>query len=241
MRYAILLTSAAFLLLPTGARAQKDSTAGGIRDKSVSEALDMVRGSKGSVVVFHLYASWCPPCKNEFPDVVRIAERYKNHNFRMLAFSVDQRLPDLQRFLDDKDPVLERLRLASAKNLPAALQELGMRYTGAIPYTAIFDTSGKLAEEWIGSRDYRVYVTALDKQYRTAPPTESELKPLPATPRTLPTEKAEEKAQPTTPEARKESSSAWLFYVVGFGVLVLAAGLIAYRRLAQSAPRPVPE
>jgi peroxiredoxin len=45
---------------------------------------------KGKYVLVDLWASWCGPCRQENPNVVRTFNKYKDRNFTVLGVSLDQ-------------------------------------------------------------------------------------------------------------------------------------------------------
>jgi thiol-disulfide isomerase/thioredoxin len=60
-----------------------------------SFAVPMLAGStsglgsyRGHVVVMNLWASWCPPCRAEMPDLQRLYQDYKSRN--VVVLGVDQ-------------------------------------------------------------------------------------------------------------------------------------------------------
>jgi thiol-disulfide isomerase/thioredoxin len=62
-------------------------------------------GKKGSfyalenkVVMIHLWATWCPPCVTEFPDLMKLATA-KQDNFVILAISMDNNKNDIEKFI----------------------------------------------------------------------------------------------------------------------------------------------
>lgn len=54
---------------------------------------------RGNVVLVHFWASWCPPCRQEMPRLLELAERYKDRKFKILAVSVDKSWADALRTL----------------------------------------------------------------------------------------------------------------------------------------------
>ena len=53
---------------------------------------------KGKPIFLHFWATWCFPCIEEFPEIIQIAERYKNSDLQFVAISLDQNKQDIQRF-----------------------------------------------------------------------------------------------------------------------------------------------
>ena len=54
---------------------------------------------KGEVVLVNFWASWCPPCKKEFPELAELANEYKDHKFRVLAINLDKSQEQVAKFL----------------------------------------------------------------------------------------------------------------------------------------------
>jgi peroxiredoxin len=44
---------------------------------------------KGKVVFLNLWATWCPPCKEEMPAMERLWQRYKDQGLVVIALSMD--------------------------------------------------------------------------------------------------------------------------------------------------------
>jgi len=45
---------------------------------------------KGEVLLLHFWASWCPPCIDELPVLMRMAEKMKNDKVRIVMVSLDR-------------------------------------------------------------------------------------------------------------------------------------------------------
>lgn len=44
---------------------------------------------RGQVVLLNLWATWCPPCRDEMPSLQRLHQRYADRGLRVVAVSVD--------------------------------------------------------------------------------------------------------------------------------------------------------
>jgi thiol-disulfide isomerase/thioredoxin len=54
---------------------------------------------KGQVVMINFWASWCGPCRQEFPALDQIYAKYKPMGFMLVAINVESEKADAERFL----------------------------------------------------------------------------------------------------------------------------------------------
>jgi thiol-disulfide isomerase/thioredoxin len=54
--------------------------------------------AKGQVLVFHIWASWCEPCKKSMPQLQALYAKYKDRGLAVVALSVDDDEPDALAF-----------------------------------------------------------------------------------------------------------------------------------------------
>jgi thiol-disulfide isomerase/thioredoxin len=54
---------------------------------------------KGKVVMINFWASWCGPCRQEFPALDQIYARYKPMGFTLVAINVESEKADAEKFL----------------------------------------------------------------------------------------------------------------------------------------------
>ncbi len=95
------------------------------------------RRGKGPVLV-NFFATWCGPCRMEFPELVRIQEKYRAAGFQVVAISDEP--PELLR----SDPDISKLPFIILPNKPDALEAYGVK---SIPQSFFFDRDGKLVRE----------------------------------------------------------------------------------------------
>jgi len=56
---------------------------------------------KGKVVVFNVWATWCPPCRKEMPDLLKLSRILPKERFMVVALSVDENLNDVKTFVHE--------------------------------------------------------------------------------------------------------------------------------------------
>jgi thiol-disulfide isomerase/thioredoxin len=102
---------------------------------------------RGKVLVLNFWATWCPPCRQEIPDFVAVANAYRGKDLAIVGIA-----------LDERDPVV-----AFAKEFgigyPMLLggdagygfaEQLGNR-SSSIPFTVIIDRQGQVAYVALGA------------------------------------------------------------------------------------------
>jgi len=117
---------------------------------------------KGKVVVLNFWATWCPPCREEIPSMMKLNSAMAGKPFQMVAVSIDE----------GGQPAIESFFKTSGFSLPAytdpdnrAAKAYGI--TG-VPETFVIDKNGILLKRVIGpmawdSADVLSYLEGLMK------------------------------------------------------------------------------
>jgi peroxiredoxin len=64
---------------------------------------------KGQVVLVHIWATWCPPCRAEMPLIQSTYEQYDDQGFTVLAVNLREEAEQAAAFMQERDftfPVL---------------------------------------------------------------------------------------------------------------------------------------
>lgn len=102
---------------------------------------------KGKVVFINFWASWCPPCRAEFPSVQKFYDAYKtNQNLVFLTVNLDDEMILGKNYLQKEKFTIPFL--VPSSSIPKQL------YSGSIPTTIVLDKTGKIRMHHSGMADY---------------------------------------------------------------------------------------
>lgn len=99
---------------------------------------------RGKVVVLNFWATWCPPCVDEMPSLVRMQERMQGR-VTVLAVSTDESEAAYQKFIRDHGITPALLTVRDAGQRSNALYG-----TFRFPETYVIDRQGVLRRKFIG-------------------------------------------------------------------------------------------
>lgn len=95
---------------------------------------------KGKVVLIDFWASWCPPCRREMPNLVAAYKQYKNKGFEIVGISLDSKADAWAKGVKDLGITWPQLSdLQGWKNSGAALYGVN-----SIPHTVLVDKDGTI-------------------------------------------------------------------------------------------------
>lgn len=95
---------------------------------------------KGRVVLVNFWATWCPPCRTEIPDLVRWQREYRNRGLQVIGITYPpDKLSEVRRFV-------RKVKV----NYPVALgsKETKLAFTASetLPVTVVIDSEGNVRE-----------------------------------------------------------------------------------------------
>jgi peroxiredoxin len=112
-----------------------------------------LRDLKGKVVLVNFWATWCPPCRKEMPDLQALYDRYKDQGFVVVSIS-DEAAAKVQPFIAERKityPVL----LDPGRKVNELFQVEG------IPKSFVYNREGKLVAQSIDMRTRNQFLQML--------------------------------------------------------------------------------
>ena len=111
---------------------------------------DYVRLSdyRGKVVFLNLWATWCPPCREEMPSMESLYRRLKSRDFEMLAVSIDREGEKVVR------PFAAKYGLTFPVLLDPESKTHRLYGLTGVPETFIVDKNGMVIKRIIGPQNW---------------------------------------------------------------------------------------
>lgn len=101
---------------------------------------------KGNIIVLNFWATWCPPCREEMPELSQLQLEYKNKNVVVLGIAEDE-LPLVKEYLQSS-PVTYPIFIAENESMNLGA-DLG-NDKGVLPYTVIISADGSVIDTFYG-------------------------------------------------------------------------------------------
>jgi thiol-disulfide isomerase/thioredoxin len=176
----VLATAALALVLGCSTRGADRTTARGAVSGAATDSLsasaapplvpvaaDGVRtlaargGARATVV--NVWATWCAPCKEEFPSLLAVARARASEGVRLVLVSADfdEQRPAVRAFLAAHG-VADTTYIESGDQM-SFINALSRKWSGALPATFVYDAHGRLVKYWEGLADSLQFSAAIDQ------------------------------------------------------------------------------
>ena len=129
-----------------------------------NELDSLITHRNGNILLLNIWATWCEPCKEEFPDLIKFSLVYKKKNVQFAAISVDY--PDevkekIITFIDSLQLPFH-IFVADFVSQDSFINTLNREWSGAVPATFIFDTNGVQKKFLLGKQTFNQFKHAVD-------------------------------------------------------------------------------
>ena len=109
-----------------------------------------LRSLRGRPLVVNFWATWCPPCVKEMPELDRFVREFAGRGWQVIGVAIDQSEP-VQNFLK-QTPVSFPIVLAGNEGL-SWVRRLG-NPAGGLPFSVQFGADGRIARRKLGATTF---------------------------------------------------------------------------------------
>jgi thiol-disulfide isomerase/thioredoxin len=106
---------------------------------------ELIRNKSDKLRLINVWASWCGPCVQEFPDFVIIDRIYRSREFEFVSINADKlsRKDNVLKFLQ-KNEASNKNYIFNSDNNSELVESIDPQWSGALPYTMLIEQGGKV-------------------------------------------------------------------------------------------------
>jgi thiol-disulfide isomerase/thioredoxin len=112
------------------------------------------KNGTGKFLVINFWATWCEPCRAEFPDLLDIAEMYQKRPLQLVTVSTNY--PDekkaVQAFLEEQHAVTRNLIFGTTDPYQL-IGAFDKTWSGGVPFTMVLGLNGEVLYKRLGGMD----------------------------------------------------------------------------------------
>jgi thiol-disulfide isomerase/thioredoxin len=144
------------------------SAAGSVTQVDDLRLKQIMRPKSGKPLLVNFWATWCDPCREEFPELVKIDGDYKG-KIDFITVSLDfpeQKDTAVPKFLTEMKAEMPTYLLVS-QDESAIISAIAKDWTGGLPFTILYNGKGGLAYFRQGKVKPELLRTEIDKLVET--------------------------------------------------------------------------
>ena len=119
-------------------------------------------------LLLNFWATWCDPCREEFPDLVKLDADYKDKGLNFIAVSLDD-ITDIKsevpKFLNQMKATMPVV-LLNVNDPEPAIKVVDATWDGQLPATFLYDKDGKVVYKHFGKIKPDELRAAIDKEIK---------------------------------------------------------------------------
>ena len=165
MNWRTGLVLLSFLAAATVVGAPQTPKTGAPRDPELIDTQGyqkLVQQYHGKPLLVAFWATWCEPCRDEFPLLNELAKEYAPQGLNIVGVNLDDDgdLILMRRFLARYKPVFHNYRRKPGEEEPFREAVLP-GWNGSLPASFFYARDGRRIEQFIGERKREAYETAI--------------------------------------------------------------------------------
>ena len=132
-----------FLFTTQTAASDKNTAALNVRLENLNGAPIKLSDYRGKYVLVNLWATWCPPCRAELPDLIRFYEEQRANGLEFVAINTQDERAAAAQYVRDNN-------MNFTVPFDPKGQVLYAWTDGALPDTFLLDPQGRIVFKWTG-------------------------------------------------------------------------------------------
>lgn len=121
-----------------------------------------VRAAGARATLVNVWASWCLPCREEFPALLEARKKLGPRGFELLLVTTDFEadLPQAVKFLREQGVTFRTWR--KRERDADFIEGLSPDWSGALPCSILYDRDGRILRTWEGPVTYELLKSEMD-------------------------------------------------------------------------------
>lgn len=119
----------------------------------------LVQQYRGKPLLVNFWATWCEPCRDEYPMLNELAKQYAPQGLKVVGVSMDQDgdLILMRRFIARYKPTFPNYRKKPAEAKDAFDMAVLPGWTGSLPISVFYTKDGRQVEHFVGEKNREAY------------------------------------------------------------------------------------
>ena len=109
---------------------------------------------RGKPLVVNFWATWCEPCRDEYPMIVELAKEFKPQGVSVVGVDMDDEsdMNLVRRFIASTQPPFPNYRQKPGIDLDAFYDGVNPQWKGTMPQTIFYRRDGHIVGFFLGTR-----------------------------------------------------------------------------------------
>ncbi len=110
-------------------------------------------------VVINFWGTWCPPCRREIPDLVKLYDEYRDRDVEIIGIALERSPnpgPQVKAF--SQQAGMKWVQLLANEQIARVF-----KYQGSVPMTIFLDRQGREVNRHVGARTYDTFRRDFEK------------------------------------------------------------------------------
>lgn len=159
------LTVFLFLLFAQRGMGQSSAQFPVVEKVDYRKILEMVGRNRGNVTLVNVWATWCDPCREEMPFLVKLRNNYRDRGLEVIIVSADDidKADSLVPATLKKFGVDFQTYIDQDSTDEAFINGMDPQWSGALPTTFIYNKERHLVKTMLGGKSYEAFEKEVTK------------------------------------------------------------------------------